>query len=519
MNPTIERIEKELNKTFESVSEKWIKTSSVLKKLNLQLVKQRESKFTPESLIKLYLYRRIKGIHYYEKLLEHLENNESDAYDLGFSNENNNKLEFPTKRAFNKFFKNKIDDSLKLQLDNISKEILRIATQKGIVLDLELVHKAIKDKKDKKREKRKAFHEATKLVKKLVYPQIDIKIKENGKFTTKDLLDVLVHIAYSHDFTTNGSSTFQELYPDAKAPSGDLMLYHFSKFQSVEKIKEMFISIFDVIFNFAKQNYKLLNRRKVDIAYDIHKIPYYGDKNDPYVVEGKHERGTTHFYQFLTCSIVVAGQRFTIDAVPIHKLDNIHDLIGKSLERVKQKVHINKAYLDRGFDKPKIINVIKSHKVNFIMPKIRSDTVKAWMRKSEECKARVIEDFEIGKKDVAVVNLILVDDEEGIKRAFITNFHIPEQLAHYLYSWYSKRWGIETGYRQFDHDFKAKTTTKNYHIRLFYFLFSVCLYNLWVLVNICVSLSLYGRLSEKPIITAKLFAVVLYKIAYEDPPT
>ena len=52
------------------------------------------------------------------------------------------------------------------------------------------------------------------------------------------------------------------------------MLYHFSKFNSVEKVKEMFISIFDVIFNFAKQNYKLLNRRKVDIAFDIHKIPY-----------------------------------------------------------------------------------------------------------------------------------------------------------------------------------------------------------------------------------------------------
>ena len=28
MNPTIEGIEKELNKTFESVSEKWVKTSS-----------------------------------------------------------------------------------------------------------------------------------------------------------------------------------------------------------------------------------------------------------------------------------------------------------------------------------------------------------------------------------------------------------------------------------------------------------------------------------------------------------
>ncbi|MBU2589813.1 MAG: hypothetical protein KKB39_03545 [Nanoarchaeota archaeon] len=520
MNPTIEGIERELNKTFESLSEKWIKTSSILKRLNLKFVEQRQSKFTPESLIKLYLYRRIKGTHYYEKLIDYLNKNELDAFNLGFSRDENNKLEFPTKRAFNKFFQSKIDDNLKLQLDTLAKDILRIATQKGIVLDIELVNKAIKYKKDKKREKRKAFHEATKLVKKLVYPQIDIKIKENGKFTTKDLLDVLVHVAYSHDFTTNGSSTFWELYPDAKAPSGDLMLYHFSKLQSVDKIKEMFISIFDVIFNFTKQNYKLLNRRKVDIAFDVHKIPYYGDKNDRYVIEGKPERGTSHFYQFLTCSIVVAGQRFSIDAIPIHKLDSIENLVNESLGRVKQKVHIDKAYLDRGFDKPKVINVIKSHKVKFIMPKVRSETVKAWMRKSEECKARFIEDFEIGQhENKAIVNLILVDDEEGIKRAFITNFYIPEQLAHYLYTWYSKRWGIETGYRQFEHDFKAKTTTKNYHIRLFYFLFSVCLYNLWVLVNICVSLTLYGRLSENPIITAKLFAVVLYKVVYEDPPT
>ena len=66
----------------------------------------------------------------------------------------------------------------------------------------------------------------------------------------------------------------------------------------------------------------------------------------------------------------------------------------------------------------------------------------------------------------------------------------------YLYKFYSKRWGIETGYRQIDHDFKAKTTSKNYHIRLFYFLFSVDLYNLWVLVNIVVSMTIYGRNSK-----------------------
>ena len=59
---------------------------------------------------------------------------------------------------------------------------------------------------------------------------------------------------------------------------------------------------------------------------------------------------------------------------------------------------------------------------------------------------------------------------------------------------------------------EIKETSKNYKIRLFYFLFSCCLYNLWVLVNICVSMTVYGRIRDKPIITAKMFAVILYRI-------
>jgi len=157
----------------------------------------------------------------------------------------------------------------------------------------------------------------------------------------------------------------------------------------------------------------------------------------------------------------------------------------------------------------------KEHSIIFCNKiKIKSPTVKSWYDKSEDCKARIIKDFKIGNE---ITNLVLVDDEDGVKRAFITNLDIPEQLAHYLFWFYKFRWGIETSYRQIDNDFLARTTSRNFHIRLFYFLFSVCLYNLWVLVNLCVSLKIYGRLYEKPVITAKLFAVLLYKIQEEYP--
>lgn len=71
---------------------------------------------------------------------------------------------------------------------------------------------------------------------------------------------------------------------------------------------------------------------------------------------------------------------------------------------------------------------------------------------------------------------------------------------------------IETGYRVKKHSIRAKTTSKNYIIRLFYFLFSVMLYNLWLIVNLLIKRGL-GKASEKYELTAKLFGTVLLSIA------
>jgi hypothetical protein len=501
-NSIAESTEIELNKIFDNLDSKWVKVSFLLSKLDLSLIKQRKSLFIPESIIKLYLYRRIKGINYYDQLAEYLEKNINEAHDLGFSYNENNNLQLPTKRNFNKFFQK--HSEIKPILDNLSKEILRISTEKKIVLDINIVKKTIKEKTDSKKELR----EAVKLVKKLVYPQIKLEMRHNAKFTTKDLLDILVHVALTHDFCNNGSKTFKELYPDMNTPSGDTLLYHFRKLKARDEIEQTFRDVFDIIFNFAKKNYNQLSR-KLDIAIDTHDIPYYGNKNDSFVLGGKQDRGTNHFFKFITCSIVVSGRRFCIDALPITFFDNSGNLVDRLLKRAKEKIRINHVYLDRGFDRTSVISVLKKNKVKFLMPKVRSPTVKAYYDKSEACKARVIENFKIGDE---TVNLILVDDEEGIKRAFSTNIKISEPIAHYLFKLYSKRWGVETKYRQLEHDFKPRTTSKNYNIRLFYFLFSICLFNLWVLVNICVSLSMFGRVKEKPLITSKLFAIILYRI-------
>lgn len=51
---------------------------------------------------------------------------------------------------------------------------------------------------------------------------------------------------------------------------------------------------------------------------------------------------------------------------------------------------------------------------------------------------------------------------------------------------YRKRWGIETGYRDIER-VRAKTTSSNNSIRVLYFMYSLLLYNAWLLANLIIS--------------------------------
>jgi len=91
----------------------------------------------------------------------------------------------------------------------------------------------------------------------------------------------------------------------------------------------------------------------------------------------------------------------------------------------------------------------------------------------------------MGDKDRnAVFNLVVVEtaikdknsDRKGqfIKIAYATNMNLNQNdigLINKVPELYRKRWGIETSYRV-KKDLRAKTTSKNYKIRLMYFLYS-----------------------------------------------
>lgn len=149
------------------------------------------------------------------------------------------------------------------------------------------------------------------------------------------------------------------------------------------------------------------------------------------------------------------------------------------------------------------------------MPCRQNTAIKKLMKKYNSPK---ILDYVMGDPRYKHVKfkLVIADDEDGIKRVFATNLNVNEDNAQLLFKKYGKRWGIETSYRV-KQDFKARTTSKKYVVRLFYFMFFACLYNLWILVNIIIGVIILKFIPKEAFITAKMFGVILYTFCPFDP--
>jgi len=206
------------------------------------------------------------------------------------------------------------------------------------------------------------------------------------------------------------------------------------------------------------------------------------------------------------------GKRLTLLALPVGKFSSKHEIVEKLIRYAKSKINIGKVYVDRGFFSSEIINLFEKHGLVFVMPGIKNKRIKKYIETLPT--PMVIKNYEFGPEDSkAKFNLVILDTEKG-KIAFATNLKVDEndaRLVERLLKLYNKRWGIETSYR-IKKGFRAKTTSKNYIIRLFYFMYSTLLYNLWIIIDSIICIFIFGKLTRDHLITSKLFGTVLYTL-------
>lgn len=470
----------------------------------------RKIKYDSDSFIKLILYKQIKGFRFDTKLTKHLRRTPKDKYRLGFQ-------QTPDRRQIGYFTKHILSEETKELLSFTADKIIEISEKFGIIFDIKTLQPIKPVKKTKQRNQQRIrteqTREASKLLKKRISPFMNFHRHHNTQYSKKQLIDLLIHLGLNQDFAENGSKVFRELRRQ-QGPDADTLLYHLKKYDNLQELQRMFIQLFEVVWTIAKQANMFDPRKKVDLAIDYHEWFYYG--RDGFMVTGKQpERGTSKCYKFATINIVESGRRFTLLSLPVNVLENKEKILSTLILHARKKVRIRNVYLDRGFFDSVSIRTLRNLHVKYLMPAIRQQNVKKLMDLMPA--PSVISDFKLRNIPVTIVIVKQKDrkTKELVKRVYATNIVFSEQdvpLAERLAGLYRKRWGIETSYRVKKHSFRGKTTSKNYMIRLFYFLFSVLMYNMWIIADILIWLHIHGFIGEDHLVTSKLFGNILKEI-------
>jgi putative transposase len=509
-----ETIELEIYKTFEKLKEcKSLKISDFLKELNAEPFgehKYRRIKFPYESLLKLVLFQKLKGIKFHTKLTKYLNRNPSEKFKLGFS-------KTPDRTSIGYFVNRILDNETKELVDFTVSKIEEISEKFGILLEVKTFTPEKPTKQYKERNQYLQRNDKTKeicrLFKKRFAPFINLNLKNNTLYKKNQFIDLLIHMGMTKDFAENGSKTYKELRGSSN-PDADTLLYHLKNYSNSKDLHRMFTTLFEIVWEMTRKINLFDIRKHYDVAIDFTEWYFYGDRGAPMVVGKEPERGTSKCYKFATINIVEAGKRFTLLTLPVGPFDTKEQILRKLLSYVLERIKIRRVYVDRGFCDSYSIKVFNSFHLKYLMPATKISTVKDVMAITPAPK--IITDFEM--KDVTF-NLVIIEEEleNGTKekRAFATNEEYNENdvnLAERLFDLYGRRWGIETSYRVKKHSYLPKTTSKNYLIRLFYFMFSVLLYNLWILADILIWLALFGVVKEDHLITSKYFGTVLYTI-------
>jgi putative transposase len=344
----------------------------------------------------------------------------------------------------------------------------------------------------------------------VVVPNLKLKTHHNCKYSYNDFFKLLTYAGINNS-CAEGSANNLNFYSDEGCPNGDTFLYHIKKFDTSELL-ESYERITDQIITLAK-NRGLLNG-SVDCAIDFTDELYYGDRHDPMVVGTKPQTGTSKAYRFATITVTEKDCRLTIRALPVNENTSKADVVSDLVKYARERIEIGVLCIDRGFYSADVFRALDNLGVKYLIPAVQNSNNIRRMRGLYPPQVLPIRIQSSSNKDVVVTpNLVMILNTEKEKHAFVTNMDVDRSRTRQLSKLYSKRWGIETSYRV-KNDFRPKTTSKNYVIRLFYFLFSVCLYNLWELVNVI--LALVDRIdSEIPVIAAKLFGMILLR-AFEE---
>ena len=218
-------------------------------------------------------------------------------------------------------------------------------------------------------------------------------------------------------------------------------------------------------------------------------------------------------FKFATLSVIGQNIPLVLAIEPVRESSawdenppkQIYRVVRRLVRRAKQYVPIETVLCDREFDSMRVFQTLSNLGANYLIPKRLTSTEK-----------EVIETMESDEEDVAVesasvhvesgehsMQFLYVPSTKGSGTAvFATNLRVGPEEAESFCHRYSRRWQTENEYKSTKHDFLAETSSKDYRVRLFYFVFAILLHNIWRLTDFLLKAGVDSEMDYAPVLTA-----------------
>ncbi len=250
-------------------------------------------------------------------------------------------------------------------------------------------------------------------------------------------------------------------------PSGDTVLHHLAN-QPYQLLETGFQRVIDTLIARARP----LFDKPVTVALDFNLLEWYGE-DLPFIIKAQPRKGTHTFIGFATIAVVEDGKRFMLKVVPVTPFSTKKDIVKALLTYALRFVGIKVVLMDRGFYSREIIDLLNTW-VPFIMPVVTNQKVIRYKDRAVQT-GDILYEMTDGTRYRMVVY-----EENDMVHPFATNTTYSPESIHTLYT---ARFGIETQYR-IKNKFLGRTCSKDYSVRYFFFILAICIYNVWVLLNI-----------------------------------
>ena len=424
-------------------------------------------------------------------------------------------------RAWRDRFPNRLQAFIRISAECI----LAVAHEMGNPLGLRALHPEDKSDLSNRSEQRYVTGKAkdvTEALCQIVFPAIDLDRPDDGtRYDDTAFLDLQSYLGLTGTAANQGSRIFdEETTRENGGPDGDTHLHYIKQLEAME-IASMVNGAIGTMMWAAEQYYSI--DRHVDVAIDITYIAYYGDRDEFQMSTGAPpSKSYSWCYKMATVSIVGEEVKFTLGMRPLRGYIPRRVLVEQLLEIASDHVSIGTVYADAEFDGVGVIHAVEEAGLFYLIRKSSDDPVKRFVQDMDHDvgvkQNHEMEGTIVGGSVTVTPTLVGVpsDRKEGATVAFVTNFSVSDATkkargrTRRVMRRYARRWGIENSYKSIK-DFLAWTTSRNTAVRVFYFGFAVILYDMWLLVDLLVQVSLDIDQRLKPRVPARTFLNIVRK--------